>query len=274
MPVRYKSPRPCAALSKSLVYCLCLAASTLPGYALAKDKPQHQGKPPAADDEAKAGWSGAFSFGLNSITGNTNKAAANADLEIVYDTQKSLKHTLAASADYGDRSVGRGKNRTETQDAKTATYKLDYILNPKDTLIGYVGYESDLLAKLDTETSVGAAYSRKLIQTKRHKLSGSLGAAYVSREYTDKTPDLNEPAARIAFDYKGKITDKISINERLVVLVSDAFTTSRAKTSLKYALSENASLVLKHEVTHNTFIPVTAIDKTDSTTKLNLEIEF
>lgn len=259
---------------KALLCGFCLVSFAMPGYALAKDKGKDKKVAAAADEEEKPGWSGTFSFGLKFITGNTNTGSGNADLSLVYDPQTNWKHTIAGSADYGERAAGRGRKKTEMQNASTATYKAEYALNPRDTLIGYVGYESDKIAGLDSEYSAGAAYSRKLFQNKRNKLSASLGAAYISRDYNDGTDGLDETAGRFAVDYKGKITDSISISERIVVLAGSSFTTSRAKTDLKYAITDKVGVVLKHEVTHNTYIPLSAIDKTDSTTKLNLEIDF
>ncbi|OQX03286.1 MAG: hypothetical protein BWK73_40020 [Thiothrix lacustris] len=236
-----------------------LAAVTLPTPVLAQDEPA---------------WSGQFSFGLSSLVGNTNTGSVNADLAMRYDTQQALTHNVDASIYYSDRSSGRGFDRVESRNAKSLDYRAEYALNKHSTLIGFTSYEDDNIAKLEAQTMIGGGYSRQLFKSKRQRLSGALGVGMLGVNYTDRTPIFDGAVGRAFLAYRGKITDKISLNESLLVLGSDNSTTTRLKTSLQYAVSETVSIALKNQVVHNTHAPLTAKDKTDSVTSMNLVIDF
>ena len=225
----------------------------------------------AQDDSA---WSGQFSFGLSSLVGNTNTGSISADLALRYDTQQALTHNLDSSIYYSDWSSGRGKDRQESRNAKMLDYRAEYALDKKSALIGFASYEDNNIAKLDTQAMVGVGYSRQLLKTKRHRVSGAIGAGMLGVNYTDQTPSFEGAVGRAFLAYRGRLTDKISLHENLLVLGSANSTMTRVKTSLHYALSERTSVALKNQVVHNTHAPLTAKDKTDSVTSLNLVIDF
>lgn len=252
--------------SKQVAWLTCITLVIVSGSAMAEEKKQ----------EEPLGLSGKFSFGLNSLTGNTNTGLASATLDATYTTDSPLTHNIDASASYGDRSTGRGSDRIETRNTKAASYKAEYALSEKrkDALIGYISYEDDLKAKLDSHTMLGVGYARNLYQSKRQRLSGSIGAGYLSVKFTDGTEGYDEPAGRASVAYKLNLTDTISLNEGVVVLASETNTMSRVTSSLKYKLTERVAVALTNKMTHNTFKPVTAIDETDSETGVNLVFNF
>ncbi len=236
-----------------------MAAVALPAPVFAQDEPA---------------WSGQFSFGLSSLVGNTNTGSINADLAMRYATQQALTHNLDASIYYSDRSSGRGFDRVESRNAKSLDYRAEYALNKQSALIGFASYEDDNIAKLEAQSMIGVGYSRQLFKSKRQRLSGAIGAGILGVNYTDRTPAFDGAVGRAFLAYRGKITDNISLNESLLVLGSDNSTTTRLKTSLQYAVSERTSIALKNQVIHNTHAPMTAKDKTDSITSLDLVIDF
>lgn len=253
--------------SKHVVLFACLALAIASGSAIAEEKKQ---------PEKTSGWSGKFAIGLNSLTGNTNTGLANASFDATYASKTPLTHNVDASASYGDRSAGRGKDRIETRNTKAAAYKAEYALDneKKSALIGYLSYEDDNRAKLDSHIMVGAGYSRNLYKDKRHSLSGSIGAGYLSVKFTDTTEGYDEPAGRVSLAYKLNLTDNISLNEGVVVLASDTNTLIRVNSALRYKLTERVSVALTNKTTNNTFKPVTALDKTDNETGVNLVFNF
>ena len=74
--------------------------------------------------------------------------------------------------------------------------------------------------------------------------------------------------------YTGKLTDKVSFKENIVVLYSKDRTMKRATSSLNYAVTDNVSIALSHEITHRNKIANTATDKNDDATKLKIIVKF
>jgi putative salt-induced outer membrane protein YdiY len=230
-----------------------------------------------AEEEANKVWSGKFKLGMASSVGNTNLGKLNVGLLMKTGVQKprSVQHTIQGEIAYAERSRGRGTESIESKNAKELNYKVDYYLSNKSKLIGYVGYEDDKKAKLDSQIMIGGGYERiKLGFSPAHRFSVGIGAVYLDVKYADGTPGFSEPAIRGSLGYRGKITDTISVKQKLVVLSSKARVMSRVVSSLNFALTEKTSLALQHKLTHNSLIPATTLDKTDSKISLNVVIGF
>lgn len=222
------------------------------------------------------GLSGNFALGLNTSEGNTNIGRANISFLAKYGVKRpgSFQHTLLGAYDYADRGVARGSNRIETKNDKELSYKLDYNLTNRGSLVAYLGYEDNKKAKLESQEMIGVGYELTGLGTKRHRFSVGLGVGDLSVEYTDGTAGFSGTAVRGSFGYKGKLTKRLNFSTGLVVLAADERTMTRAVSKLDYAMSDRWSLVLKHKQTRYDTIPVTAIDKKDDTTSLNVVFKF
>jgi putative salt-induced outer membrane protein YdiY len=115
---------------------------------------------------------------------------------------------------------------------------------------------------------------RRKMGTERHQFTAGAGLGHVAVKYTDHTDEISAAAARVGVDYKGKITDKISFSENIVVLYSKERTMKRAISSINYAITDKASISLSYEVSHRNKIADTAIDKKDDITDLNFILKF
>lgn len=227
-------------------------------------------------DEAKKGWKGQFSFNVSYLEGNTNTGGAKLGLRVENNSGGKFSHIIAAHANIANRGASRDSERIDTRDSKFASYQTKYSLNPenKESIVGFISYENDNKAKLDSHVMVGAAYERSIFKNERHSLLGSFGAGYIDVNFTDNTEGYSEPGARGAVAYSLKLTDKLSFKENFVVLHSESNTLKRAKTSLSYAITPGFSVALVNQITHNSFIPDTAIDKRDDETSINLILKF
>lgn len=230
--------------------------------------------PAAKAKKNDTGWSGKFSLGINSSVGNTNLNRLNSDILVKYTTSTPWQHTLQGGVQKAQRAPSRGADTIETKNINALNYKLDYMLDKTSAIAGYIGYEDDKKAKLEGQTMMGIGYEKYKMGTANHRFSVGLGVGHLDVKYTDGTPGFQGAALRASVGYRGRITDKISLREKIVILSSDDRTMSRFVTSLNYALTDNVSLALKNQVTHNNLIPATAIDKTDSITALNVVFSF
>lgn len=224
--------------------------------------------------KANTGWSGKLSLGINSSVGNANLNRLNADFVAKYKTATPWQHTIQAGVVRAERAPSRGADTIETKNENALNYKLDYMLDKKSALVGYIGYEDNKKAKLDSQTMVGIGYERYKIGTPRHRFSAGVGVGHLDIKYTDGTPGSKGEALRASAGYRGKITDNISFRQKVVALKSEDRTMTRITSSLSYALTQKVSVALRNKVTHTSLIPATAIDKTDSTTALNLVVNF
>ena len=222
------------------------------------------------------GLSGNFALGLNTSEGNTNIGRANISFLAKYGVRRpgSFEHTLLGAYDYADRGVARGSSRIETKNDKELSYKLDYNLTNRGSLVAYLGYEDNKKAKLESQEMIGVGYELRGLGSKNHRFSVGLGVGDLSVEYTDGTEGFSGTALRGSIGYKGQLTKRFSVRTGVVVLAADERTMTRAVTKLDYAMSNRWSLVLKHKITQYDKIPATAIDKKDDNISLNVAFKF
>lgn len=247
------------------LYCASLLFLVLPPLAIADEA-----------SKKNAGWKGQFSFNVSYLEGNTNTGRANLGLRVENNSGGKFSHIIAAHANVADRGSSRDSDRIETRSSRFASYQTKYALNPeqKASVVGFLSYEDDNKAKLDSHIMVGVGYERSLFNNERHSLLGSIGAGYLDVKFTDNTDGYSEPGMRGALAYKLKLTDSLSFRENFVILHSESNTLKRAKTSLSYAVTPSFSVALVNQITHNSFIPETAIDKRDDETSVNLILKF
>jgi putative salt-induced outer membrane protein YdiY len=141
-------------------------------------------------------------------------------------------------------------------------------------VVGYLGYEEDKKIKLDSEKVAMLGIERHRMGTKHHQFMAGVGIGKLAVNYTDGTKKRSATVGRVGLGYKGKLTDTLSFQENIVVLYSKDRTMKRATSSLNYALTDNVSIALSHEITHRNKIANTAVDKNDDVTDLKLVIKF
>lgn len=244
------------------------------GQVAAQDNHPEKNQPPPKDH----GWSGKLQIGLDSSVGNTNTRKIKVNGQAVhnkdFDEEKRFRHTLGFTMKKGDVAQSRGGDRRDTTDKESANYKVDYYLTERSSARAFGFYLSDKLAKIDSFTQVGVGYEHDIYKTPRHTVNLGGGISNVNLEYSDGTPSIEGPAGRVALSYNGKLTDSVSLDQKLVVLGMDGLTMKTSNTSLEYAFTAKSSVSLDHEVTNYSTIAQTAIDKTDSSTSLNLNFKF
>lgn len=236
----------------------------------------------AADDDKKekveekqTGLSGTFSASFSSSAGNTNKGTIKTNLMAVYKTKTPWQHIMFGSLDFSDAGRDRHSSKSTSKNKTILKYTGAYLLDENNVVAGYVGRETDKKAKLKSQLVIGVGYERRNLGTKNHRFSAGIGAGSLAIKYTDGTPNLPSAAIlRGTLEYNGTITDKISFNEKIVVMASDEFNRRRMTSSLDYAITEKVSVSLDHEVTIDNIIPRTAVDTRDNETTLSFNMKF
>jgi putative salt-induced outer membrane protein YdiY len=225
--------------------------------------------------KSKTGLSGKFSASFTSSAGNTNKSKMKTNLMAVYRTNTPWQHKAFGSLIITELGKKRDAKKRTTKNRTILRYTGAYVLDKNNVVAAFVGRETDKQAKLKSQLIVGLGYERRNLGTENHRFTAGIGAGSLAIKYTDGTPNLPSAAAlRGTLEYNGKITDKISLNEKFVVLASDDFNRRRMTSSLDYAITEKVSISLDHEVTIDSVIPRTALDKRDNETTLSFNMKF
>lgn len=247
--------------------CIFICASCLfPLQAFSQDDKSKQ--------QPRSGWTGQASLSVSSSQGNTNLGRLNIGLMAKHKNDTPWTHLIRGSISQSKTAQNRDADKRTTKDIKRLGYKLDYALSDKTALVGYLGYEEDKKIKLDSEKVAMFGIERHGMGSKRHQFVAGVGIGKLAVKYTDGTNKRSGTAGRVGLGYTGKLTDTLSFKEDIVVLYSKDRTMKRAKSSLNYALTDNVSISLAHEITHRNKIANTAVDKNDDVTNLKLVIKF
>ena len=243
---------------------LIAAGLLIPSYAFSADGKKN-----------KTGLSGKFSASLSAAEGNTNTRKAKANLMAIYRTNTPWQHKIVGLLGITETSKGRDKKTRTTKNQTRLRYTTAYFFNKDNAVAAYVGRESDKKSKLKSQLMIGLGYERRNLGTENHRFTAGIGAGSLAIKYTDGTPNLSSAAAlRASLEYNGKITDRVSINEKVVVLGTKDFDRKRITSEIDYAITKKASISLSHEVTIDNVIPRTAVDRRDNETSLNFNMKF
>jgi putative salt-induced outer membrane protein YdiY len=92
-------------------------------------------------------------------------------------------------------------------------------------------------------------------------------------QFTDDTPDSDEPVARGAFNYSLRLTPNTSFRQDLSVMSGSDNTFTESVTALQVSMTDNLALSLSYTILYNSFTPP-GIDSMDTFTSVNLVAGF
>jgi len=222
---------------------------------------------PEAPEVLDTSWKGIGEFGYVSTSGNTDTDSLNLRLEFTKETEAwrfRLGGTALTSSKDGDKDAER----------YTAETQVDRKLNEKSYLFGVYRYDADKFGAYDPQQSVTVGYGRELMRSDRHQLNGEIGIGYRKSEATDGSETIDEMIGRFLLGDTWTITANTAWNNRLLIETGSDNTFSQFNTGLVVSMSERFALKLGWEYRHNSDIPLSVIDKTDTLTTANLVYSF
>lgn len=233
---------------------------------------------------APPSWSGKLGIGFNSNAGNTNTRLLNGNAHFVFNedfgTRNPIRHTLGGAFTKGSFASSRDAKHTRTADRESADYKLDYFISERGLAKAFAYYFSDNQAFIDIGLMAGVGYEYGLFKDDTHRVIAGAGISMFNLEYSDDTPPVEGPAARLSLRYRGQYGEDFTLNQNLVYLGvdddnhDDIYSIKRSKTALEYRMNEKFSIELSHELTWYSRIPAAAIDDKDDTTNITLNYRF
>jgi putative salt-induced outer membrane protein len=222
-----------------------------------RDLPQ-LGKPPS--------WAGEAQVGVAASTGNSETSNLNANLLISY-TAFPWRHYLGAEAIVAESD---GERTTERY---AAGYKPEYFFSRRTFAFGFFGYDRDPFSNIDNRYSATVGLGHALIDGARQTLTVQIGGGYRVTQYTDDTPESEEPVARGAFSYSLSLTDNTRFVQDFTVMAGSDNTFIESVTALRVAMTDKLALSLSYTVLNNSFTPP-GIESTDTFTSVNLVAAF
>ncbi len=222
---------------------------------------------PEAPEVLDTSWKGIGEFGYVSTSGNTDTDSLNLRLEFTKETEDwrfRLGGTALTSSKDGDKDAER----------YTAETQVDRKLNEKSYLFGVYRYDADKFGAYDPQQSVTVGYGRELMKSDRHQLNGEIGIGYRKSEAADSGETTDEMIGRFLLDDIWTITANTAWNNRLLIEAGSDNTFSQFNTGLVVSMSERFAVKLGWEYRHNSDIPASVTDKTDTLTTANLVYNF
>lgn len=247
-------------LTTSLLASTLLAAPVL--FATEKDKPSDK----AAPTETSTDWTGEFSFGINSMSGNVDTKSGNVGLNLNRETLP-WRYRVAAKADAMDVSDQR------ISESYLLDLQADYVLANKNYWFGYAGYDSNQFARIDKRFVEIVGYGTNLIDSPKTKLDVEVGMGARQSTFTEDLGKENEAIGHLGVDYSLQLTENTKLTENLVIQPGSENTFTTSDTALEVGMSKNTSIQLNYGYTNNTRVfPDTK--KTDTTSGVSLVMKF
>lgn len=212
-------------------------------------------------------WNGVGEFGFVSTSGNTDTETLNLRLEFTKQTENWLYRL-------GGTALSSSKDGNKDAERYTAEFQADRVLNEKSYLFGVYRYDADKFGAYDPQQSVTFGYGRQLMKSDRHELKGEVGVGYRKLEDRVTGESSSGVIGRLLLEDMWMITASTTWNNRLLVETGSDNTFTLFNTGLVVAMNERFALKLGYEVRHNSDIPISVSDKTDTTTTVNLVYNF
>ena len=139
---------------------------------------------------------------------------------------------------------------------------------------GSLRMETDEFSDIDRRlvTMVGIGHHTLLGPV--HTLDLEAGVGYSSTAFVSATADNNEAVMGLSAAYIGKLTDTVTLSERLSFEIGGDNTLTQSTTGLSYKLSDTMSLTASYLYRQNSDILGARGKKSDSLFTINLGVTF
>lgn len=185
--------------------------------------------------DAPPAWAGEAQLGYAASSGNSDTNNVNANLLISYSSYP-WRHFPGAEVRFVDTN---GKTNTERY---AAGYKSEYFFSRRTFAFGNLSYDRDPFSDIESRWSATVGLGHALIDTERQTLTVQLGGGYRMTQFTDDTPDSDEPVARGAFNYNLQLTDNTSLRQDVAVMAGADNTFTESVTALQVSMTNNLSI--------------------------------
>jgi putative salt-induced outer membrane protein YdiY len=216
---------------------------------------------------AVAQWKGEAGVGLVNASGNTDNSSLSGTVGL--SRQGELwKHNIFADI-YKAQTDG-----VDSADRMMLGYKADRTLNERTYAWGALRMESDEFADIDRRLvgSIGLGY--KVLLGPVHTLDVEAGLGYRITDFITATDKSKEAVGILAANYTGKLTDTVTLTQRLALEAGKDNKLLSSTTGLNVKLSSNLSLALAYILRRNSDIVGARGKKTDSLTTMNVVYSF
>jgi putative salt-induced outer membrane protein len=218
------------------------------------------------DPDAPPNWEGQAQAGISSSTGNSESSNINASALVSY-TSFPWRHYFSADINFAEND---GDSTTERY---AAAYKSEYFLSPRTFAFGFLSYDRDQFADIDSRYSVAIGLGHAILNSERNILLFDIGGGYRQTNYVGTTEDSGEAVGQIALYYSGRITNNTNFNQNLMTLIGSKNTYVESVTSLQVSMTDTLALSLNYTVMYNSFTPPD-IESTDTFTSVSLVAAF
>src|SRR6056297_2586019 len=215
---------------------------------------------------AQAEFSGTGEFGLVINRGNSESEAANARLNLLWQSDQ-WENEASAVGVYASDSGATSANRF------TLANTLNYNLTERSYVGGSVRYDRDKFSSFRYQSSVAAAYGYRLLTGDVHFLSVEAGPGYQFNEIRSTEETQNQMILRAQASYEWIISETATLTNNLLIESGSDNTFAENTLALKVAVNSRISLGSGVTVRHNTDVEPGS-KKTDTLTTLTLAYNF
>ncbi|MGB7181728.1 MAG: DUF481 domain-containing protein [Burkholderiaceae bacterium] len=216
---------------------------------------------------AIAQWKGEAGVGLVSASGNTDNSSISGTVALS-NQGPVWKHNVFADIHKAQTDGVDSANRL------MLGYKADRAINERTYLWGALRMETDDFADIDRRLvgSVGAGY--KVLLGPVHTLDVEAGVGYRTTNFISALPKSNEAVFILGANYVGKLTDTVTLSQRLGLEGGKDNTLLSSTTALNVKMSTNLSLSLAYIMRRNSDIVGARGKKNDSLATVNVVYSF
>lgn len=216
---------------------------------------------------AHAQWKGEAGFGLVNASGNSDNSSLSGTVGLSKEGDV-WKHNLLADL-YKAQTDG-----VDSADRLMLGYKADRKINERTYAWGALRAEQDEFSDIDRRLvgSVGLGY--KMLLGPVHTLDLEAGIGYRVTDFISATEKSKEGVGILAANYSGKLTDTVTLTQRLALEAGKDNKLISSTTGLNVKLSGSLSLAFAYILRRNSDIIGARGKKTDSLTTMNVVYSF
>lgn len=226
----------------------------------------------ARAEEGQDNWKGSVFAGYNQSNGNTNKSAANLQLEA---NKKSGRYAylLKGSMSYSENNDSMDSQKWDA----LGRFSFDFGQDNKWFNFYQMLVDHDYFADIDHRLTPSAGVGYHIADSAEWKWDVDAGLGYrVERHRINEAADDEYLTAMAHTFMKKQVFDKAYISEDVTVypgLKSDSATTVRSETTFANPLTERLDLEIKYILDHNTQ-PAEGKKKTDTQIIAGVKYKF